>query len=134
MTWKTLADALETAIAKGFDVDGDAGIAVPAVSRKNAQSAKLRASATEPRQAGGENLNGASKTHMRPALRLVSSRDIGRASPYELPRSARPISLVLVCSDGHVGQVLPQQAKDVVRRWVLLHATTCPVAAASRYL
>ena len=101
MTWRTLGDVLQSAVAKGIVDTGEVGIAVPTVSRKNAQSAKLRASATEPRQAGGENLNGASKTHMRPALRLVSSR----CKPVHNPRRAPPrrtgFHLMLVVDNQH---------------------------------
>jgi hypothetical protein len=101
MTWRTLGEAMMSAVAKGIVDTGDAGIAVPTVSRKNAQSAKLRASATEPRQAGGENLNGASKTHMRPALRLVSSRCKPTRDPKRAPPRCVGFHLRLVVDNAH---------------------------------
>ena len=71
-----------------------------AENEKRAGAVMAPASATGQRQ-GEEKPATASHERMNVALRLVSSRDIGRAKPHELPRSARPISLVLIWSDGH---------------------------------
>ena len=73
MTWRTLGEAIESAVAKGIVDTGEGAVGAAPRAGKGTRT-EARAKFTEPRQAGGENLNGASKTHMRPALPKVSRR------------------------------------------------------------
>jgi hypothetical protein len=55
-----------------------------------------------PRRTSEERAGDTYRTHMRPALRLVTgNRCIDRASPTRRPTVARSIHLVLISSEGH---------------------------------
>lgn len=83
MAWKTLRDALENAAASGFDI-GEAGVAAPALRRKNAE-AEAPASVHK---------------GSPPAVIQDANRCMTTAFPNELPRSAVVIHLVVDNSGG----------------------------------
>lgn len=102
MTFRTLGEVLQTLSAQGM-IDGLGEDTVGAASlRPKRTDPEGPAKFTELRQSGGKELDGASKAHMRHALRLISSR----CKPVHDPRRAPPrrtgFHLQLVWDNGHV--------------------------------
>jgi len=99
MTWKTLADALETAIAKGFEFGGDGAVdAAPAIPKSAGAEAPAKVR---------DNLPGTPGDSL-PANKGHTDRCMDRAIPTSMPRSARSIHL---CVDNEGGR----QAREEVR-------------------
>lgn len=79
MSWRSLGDVLESALAKALEVDGDAGVGAPAVSPEKSRRPKAPAKSREVRPTEAAVSLPANKGHAN--RRMATASKAGRPIP-----------------------------------------------------